>query len=253
MTALDGASAALVTGAGSGIGRATARCLAESGASVTCLDWNAGAADETADLIRSDGGSAIAIAGDIRERSAAVRAVAAALEAFGSLTKLVNSAGVSATSGLSDLEDGEWDRVVGVNLTGSFVAAQVAAPAIAASGGGAIVNVASIEADRVVALGEHCQPHYSASKGGITMLTKALAHELAPQGIRVNAVAPGVVRTPMLGDRGEEVLDRIAARALLGRPAEPAEIASVIAFLLSDDASFITGIQLPVDGGWMVQ
>jgi len=245
---------ALVTGAGSGIGRATAARLAADGASVLCHDVNGKAAEETAEGIRSAGGRAAASVGDVRDRTATKDAVALAIGRFGRLTHLVNNAGLVTMHGLDELTEEEWDLVLDVNLKGQFLTAQTAAPAIADGGGGAIVNLSTVEAEVVVASGPHCQPHYNASKGGVKMLTKALAHELAPMNIRVNAVAPGPVATGFSGAdlRSEEALAFLRTRMLFPRPIEPAEVGGVISFLLSDEASMITGIQLPVDGGWLV-
>jgi NAD(P)-dependent dehydrogenase (short-subunit alcohol dehydrogenase family) len=173
---------------------------------------------------------------------------------FERVTHLVNNAGVITMTGLDALTEEEWDYVLDVNLKGQFLAAQVVSRAIADAGGGAIVNLSTIESEVVVATGPSCQPHYNASKGGVRMLTKALAHELAPKHIRVNAVAPGPVATGFSGGdlESEAALAFFRTRMLIPRPATPEEIAGVIAFLLSEDASFITGVQLPVDGGWLV-
>ena len=168
--------------------------------------------------------------------------------------QVTNNAGLVRMSGFADITEEEWDLVMDVNLKGQFLTAQVVAPVIAAAGGGAIVNLSTVESEVIVASGPHCQPHYNASKGGVRMLTKAMAHELAEKSIRVNAVAPGPVATRFSGADLEapEAKATFRARMLIPRPAQPEEIAAAITFLLSDDASFITGIQLPVDGGWLV-
>jgi NAD(P)-dependent dehydrogenase (short-subunit alcohol dehydrogenase family) len=140
-----------------------------------------------------------------------------------------------------------------VNLKGTFLVTQAVAPAIAEGGGGAVVNVSSIESQIVVTTSDRYTIHYGASKGGVAMVTKGLAYELAPLGIRVNAVAPGIVATPMLREHAtlEEAQAIVGARTMLRRVAQPEEVAAAVAFLLSDDASYITGVQLPVDGGWL--
>lgn len=245
---------AFVTGAGSGIGRATALRLAADGAAVVCMDINPAAVDETVAGIAAARGDGLAVVADVRDRAAVQAALDAALKTFGKVTHLVNNAGIVTMTGLDKLTDEEWDRVVDVNLKGQFICAQIIAPAIAAAGGGAVVNLSTVESEVVAASGPHCQPHYNASKGGVKMLTKALAHELAPMGIRVNAVAPGPVATGFAGIDfdSQDVKEAFARRMLIPRPAQPSEIAAAISFLLSEEASFITGTQLVVDGGWTV-
>ena len=245
---------AFVTGAGSGIGRATALRLASEGAALVCFEKNAEAAEETAQMIRKQGGRAKVTQGDVRERTDLHAALDAGLEAFGKVNFLVNNAGVWMGAGLEDLAEDEWDLVVDVNLKGQFLAAQVVAPAIAEAGGGAIVNLSSIESEIVAVMGEgRSQPHYNASKGGIRILTKSLAHELKAKNIRVNAVAPGPVATGFTGSDldSAEARDVYRDRMIIPRAAKPEEIAAGIAFLLSDDASFVVGVQLPIDGGWL--
>jgi glucose 1-dehydrogenase/3-oxoacyl-[acyl-carrier protein] reductase len=245
--------AALVTGAGSGIGRAIARRLAADGAAVACVDVRLAAADETVALVTGDGGRAVALEADVRDRAAVEAAVAATVSAFGRLDLVVNNAGVVTMTGLDDLTDEEWDFVVDVNLKGQFVVAQVAARSM--ERGGAIVNLSTVEAEVVVSSSGHCQVHYNASKGGVKMLTKALAVELASRGIRVNAVAPGPINTRFSGGdiTGPEAWAFMSQRLLVDRVGEPDDIANAVSFLCSDAASFVTGTQLAVDGGWLTR
>ena len=245
-----------VTGAGSGIGRATAKRLGIEGLAVVCSDIDERTAAETAGAIGAAGGRAESCRVDVRRRADVEAAAQLVMKEFGRLTHLVNNAGVVTMHGLDELTDDDWNFVMDINLKGQFVVTQVLAPLIAAAGGGAIVNLSTVEAEIVAASGPHCQPHYNASKGGVKMLTKALAHELAPMNIRVNAVAPGPVATKFSGvdmsappPVAEEMF---RSRMLIPRAARPEEIAAAIWFLLSDEASFITGTQLVVDGGYLV-
>jgi glucose 1-dehydrogenase/3-oxoacyl-[acyl-carrier protein] reductase len=249
---LDG-KVVLITGAGHGIGRATALRLASEGAAVTSTDVRGDGAEETAAAIRQAGGQAIGVAMDVRDRDAIAVARDAAVEEFGQITHLVNNAGLVTMHGLFEITDEAWNLVLDVNLKGQFLVAQTIAPVIADAGGGAIVNLTTVESEVVVASGPHCQPHYNASKGGVKLLTKALAHELGPMNIRVNSVAPGSVNTGFSGADLESPEARafLEPRQIIKRPAKPEEIAAAIAFLLSDDASYITGTQLAVDGGWL--
>jgi NAD(P)-dependent dehydrogenase (short-subunit alcohol dehydrogenase family) len=245
---------AIVTGAGSGIGRATASRLAAEGAAVAILDVVADRATETAATIVADGGAAVAFRADVRDRAEIRSALEAAIGQLGAPRYLVNNAGLVRMSPLDDLEEDEWDLVLDTNLKGMYLVTREVAPAITQAGGGAIVNLSTIEAEVVAASSGHPQVHYNASKGGVRMLTKALAVELAPRSIRVNAVAPGPIATGFIpgGDpRSPEAWDSIKDRVLIPRFGEPEDVAAAISFLLSDDASYITGAQLPIDGGWL--
>lgn len=247
---------ALVTGAGSGIGRAAAQRLAAEGCAVACTDIKHGQASETAESITARGGQATALAADVRDRAEVQAALDATVEKFGGLNYLVNNAGVVTMAGLADLTDEQWDFVLDTNLKGQFIVTQLAAPLLAAARPAAVVNLSTVEAEVVVASSGSCQPHYNASKGGVKMLTKALAVELASKGVRVNAVAPGPVQTgfiPGVDPATVQVPDTVLDRLLIRRLGQPADIAAAISFLLCDDASFITGTQLVVDGGWLAR
>ena len=224
---------ALVTGGASGIGLATARLLEQEGARVAVLDREG------------------PIAADVRKADEVVRAVAAAAEALGgSPDVLVNSAGIYRIAPLLDLDVGEWDDVLGVNLRGSFLVGREVARALVREGrGGAIVNLSSMAG--LVADTAEPAAHYNASKAGVIALTMQMAAEWASHGIRVNAVCPGVIDTPMLRlmddpERGRAYLEMSVPLRRLGRPEE---VAALVAFLASDEASYITGAAVPIDGG----
>ena len=245
-----------VTGAGSGIGRETAMRLAREGARMLVSDVDLAAAEATAGLIVDAGGEALPARVDVRDRGQIDAAADLAVERFGALHLLVNNAGVVTPHSLETLTEEAWDFVVDVNLKGQFLVAQSLAPHIAASGGGAIVNLSTIEALVVVTSGTTAQPHYNASKGGVPMLTKALAIELADRGIRVNCVAPGPIATDFFDYEGvtsPEAMQFLGQRLLVKRVGQPSDIASAVSWLLSDEASWIDGVQLPVDGGWLTR
>jgi NAD(P)-dependent dehydrogenase (short-subunit alcohol dehydrogenase family) len=244
---------AFVTGAGSGIGRAIARQLASDGAAVAVTDVRRDSAEETLALITDAGGQGIAIDLDVRDRAAVERAVDETVAALGRIDLLVNNAGVVTMSGLDAVTDEEWDFVVDINMKGPFVVTQIASRVM--NPGGAVVNLTTVEAEVVVSSSGSCQVHYNASKGGVKMLTKALAVELASKGIRVNAIAPGPINTRFSGGdiSGPEAMAFMSQRLLVPRVGEPTDIAQAASFLLSDAASYISGTQLAVDGGWLTR
>ena len=247
---------AFITGAGSGIGRETALRLASEGAKMVITDVNLDAARETVAQIEAAGGAAIAAQVDVRNRAQIAAAADAAVEAWGAIHLLINNAGLVTNHSLADLTEDAWDLVVDVNLKGQFLVAQEVSQRIAAAGGGAIVNLSTVEALVVVTSGTTAQPHYNASKGGVPMLTKALAVELAEKNIRVNCVAPGPIATDFFDYEGvtsPEAMEFMGQRLLVKRIGKPADIAAAVSWLLSDEASWIDGIQLPVDGGWLTR
>ncbi|MFI6323013.1 glucose 1-dehydrogenase [Nonomuraea sp. NPDC050556] len=236
----------IVTGAGSGIGRATATAFAQQGARVLIADLNAEAAKAVADSL--DG--AVAVVGDLSDPEVAERVARTAAEEFGGLDVLVNNAGVMDTMALAgDVTDAEWERVIRINLTAPFLVTRAALPYLLERGKGAIVNVASEAGLRGSAAGAA----YTASKHGLVGLTRSLAVSYRDRGIRTNAVAPGGVATGIMtglsfDERGLAVLGPF--HASVGRVAAPEEIAAAIVFLASDAASNVNGVILPVDGGW---
>jgi NAD(P)-dependent dehydrogenase (short-subunit alcohol dehydrogenase family) len=248
---------AVVTGAGSGIGRSTAKRLAAEGAAVAVLDVDGNKAGLAAKEISQSGGTAIAVVADVRDRVGVRAALADAAGAIGGIDYLVNNAGIVTMSAFEETTDDEWSLVMDVNCRGVFVTTQEALPHLRASGSdAAVVNLSTVEADVVVSSGGSCQVHYNASKGGVKMLTKALAMVLSRYGIRVNAVAPGPIATgfaPGVDHDNPAVRAFMDQRLLVKRSGTPEDVAGAISFLLSADASFITGVQLPVDGGWLVR
>lgn len=240
---------ALVTGASSGIGQAIALALGRSGAAVGCAARSADRAAETVDMIERDGGRAVAIEWDVTVPDHATAAVQAVEKAFGPLSLAVNNAGIGAGTPALDMTPQQWTEVFNTNVTGVFLACQAEGRAMQRHGRGAIVNIGSISA--TIANRNLTQAQYNASKAAVVHLTKSLAVEWAQLGIRVNTVSPGYTLTPM--NRRPEVTDLVAEFAdttPLGRLAEPDEIAGPVLFLLGEAATFVTGVDLLVDGGY---
>lgn len=235
---------AIVTGAGSGIGAATARALSARGDQVVCADLVMESAERTAETLKS----AVAVQVDVSSGSSCDEMVSEAMKRFGQVNSMVTCAGVEKHGPGHEFAEEDFDRIIAVNLKGTWLSARSAANAmIRGGGGGTIVMIGSINS----VVGNPGASAYCASKGGVMMLGKTLALDWAPFGIRVNIVGPGVVDTPMsarsLADPQRRA--RMMERTPLGRPAPPEEIASVIAFLTSDASSFMTGAYVPVDGG----
>ncbi|MFJ4462192.1 SDR family NAD(P)-dependent oxidoreductase [Streptomyces sp. NPDC088928] len=235
----------LITGAGRGIGAATARRLASEGARVLVTDLDGERAERSAEVIREAGGTAEALACDVTDQAAVETAVAHAVAAFGSLDVLVNNAYSCTTDAplFEDEPDEAWQRDLDVTLTGPYRCSRAALPHLVASGRGAIVNIGSVNGEQD--FGNH---GYSAAKAGLASLTRTLAGHAGPRGVRVNLVAPGTIRTDAWAGRDAE-LSRAAVLYPLGRIGEPEDIASAVAFLASRDAAWITGTTLRVDGG----
>ncbi|MEE1833250.1 SDR family NAD(P)-dependent oxidoreductase [Streptomyces sp. SP17KL33] len=235
----------LITGAARGIGAATARRLAEEGAKVLVTDVDAAAAERTVSEFRERGLAAEAFRCDVGDRGSVEAAVAHAVAVLGSLDVLVNNAfGCTPDAPLfEDTPDETWARDLDLTLTGAFRCSRAALPHLVASGRGAIVNIGSVNG--LQGFGNHA---YSAAKAGLGSLTRTLADDAAPRGVRVNLVAPGTVRTPGWAGR-EAHLDDLGEIYPLGRVGEPADIAAAVAFLASRDAAWITGTTLRVDGG----
>ena len=244
---------ALVTGAAMGVGAAIAEALAREDAAVGLLDVNAEALQATVDGIVANGGRAIACLGDVSKAADAEAAVAQLVDAFGGLDVLVNNAGVVRYGFLPDFPEEDWDYVLDINLKGMYQTARFAIPQMRLRGGGAIVNLASVQAY----WSHQAAVAYSASKGGVVAFSRALALDHAREGIRVSAIAPGSVRTPMLLDAArrsnpddpDSALATFAQTHPIGRLIEPSDIANVALFLASDKAGAMTGATVLVDGG----
>ncbi|SEJ22783.1 NAD(P)-dependent dehydrogenase, short-chain alcohol dehydrogenase family [Arthrobacter sp. yr096] len=240
---------ALVTGGGSGLGEAISKDLAKNGVNVVVVDVNLEAATRVADQITADGGSAVPFQGNTAVAEDSKKAVDFAVEKYGALNYAVNNAGIggaSAPVGEIDIED--WDRVIAINLSGVLYGMRYQVPAILAAGAseGAIVNMASIHG-AVAAPGNAA---YTAAKHGVVGMTKNAAAEYGAQGLRVNAIGPGYIDTPLLAAAPKEVINGLEAKHPLGRLGQAEEIANVTTFLLSDKASFMTGSYVLVDGGY---
>ncbi len=250
-TAARGVSrVAVVTGGGSGMGRAICRHLARQGHRIAVLDVDAGGAAAVAAELEADGAEALGARVDVSDRAAVDAALDEVRARFGPVEIMVTSAGIEGFVDFLDITAEAWDRMMAVNLTGTFHCLQAAVPDMIHAGWGRIVTISSSSAQS----GTRRMSHYVASKGGVIALTKALALDLAPHGITVNTIPPGVIDTPMMrrpmesgAMAGEE---QILARAPLGRFGTPDDIAAACAFLCSEEAGYITGQLIGVNGGW---
>jgi len=238
---------AIVTGGGRGIGASTSLRFAKEGASVTVADVDPDAAKSVADEIVKNGGKAFGIGVDVSSKSSVQAMVAKTVEKFGTVDILVNNAGITKDSFATKMKEENWDKVLNVNLKGSFLCCQAVLPILTEKKSGKLINTSSIGV-----LGNPGQVNYAASKAGIIGMTRTLAVELAKSNINVNAVAPGATDTTMFDGVPDKVKDFIKSRIPLNRFAHPDEIASIHLFLASDEANFITGQVVFVDGGMSV-
>ena len=249
------AKACVVTGAGSGIGKATAIRFAEEGAKVLCVDLNQATVEATVEEITQSNGQAVAVAADISDRAQVQSFTQRCIELYGGVDVLVNNAGVNLPSVFHEASDADIDRTLNVNVKGTMYCAQAVIPQMLKQGKGAIVNLSSVNG----LVSEPFLTVYSASKGAIVMLTRGIALDYAKQGIRCNCICPGWVDTPinhahaeMLGGL-QKLYDEIDSFQPIGRLGEPREIANLALFLASDEASFMTGSVVTADGGMTAQ
>jgi 3-oxoacyl-[acyl-carrier protein] reductase len=238
----------LITGAAQGIGLATARRFAQEGAIVIVCDIKPEAVEDATRQCQAIGAQAAGFVLDVTDRARVDEVVKEVLDRFGRIDVLVNNAGITQDARLQKMTLEQFDRVIDVNLRGVFHCSQAVADAMVRQGSGVILNASSV----VGVYGNFGQTNYAASKFGVIGFTKTWSRELGPKGIRVNAVAPGFVATPILGTIPEKVIAELEHRVPLGRLGQPEEIASVYAFLASDDASYVNGAVLEVSGGLVV-
>ena len=249
---------AIITGAGSGQGRAGAQLFAREGAKVVVSDWNAAGGEETVALIRSAAGDALFVHTDVSQEDQVRAMVRSTVDTYGGLHILYNNAGVWFISpegyipGKTDapsplLEQNIWDTTINVNLKGTYLCCKYGIPAMIDSGGGAILNVSSVAALRV---GRGASDAYTASKGGVMAMTRTLAVEHAVHKIRCNCLFPGPIETPMVGPLTEERRRFAAENIPLGRWGTPEDVAKMALFLVSDEASWVTGAMFVIDGGY---
>lgn len=236
---------AIVTGAGRGIGEATAKKFAVEGAKIVVADINEADINRVTKEIKAKGGESIGMVVDVTKRDKVDEVLEKSVEAFGSIDIIVNNAGITADNTLLKMTEEQWDKVIDVNLKGVYNCGQAAAKIMAQQGSGVILNATSV----VGIYGNYGQTNYAATKWGVIGMTKTWAKELGKKGVRVNAVAPGFILTPMTEKMPEKVLTMMADKAPIKRLGTPEDIANAYAYLASDEASFVTGSVLEVTGG----
>ena len=242
---------ALVTGSASGIGRATVERLSSEGAIVVISDVQDEAGEATVTAVRDAGGDALYVHLDVTDESGWAAAVERILAERGRLDILVNNAGLGDLAPIEETTLAVWERTIAIDQTGVFLGMKMCGEALKASGHGSVINISSIFG---TSGGFGVSPAYHAAKGAVRTLTKNVALHWATEGVRVNSVHPGFIRTPILDQaKGTEVWDAMTAMTPMGRLGEPEEIAAAVAYLASDDASFVTGLELYVDGGYIAR
>jgi len=238
----------IITGGGSGIGKETGLLFAREGAKVVVGDVNEKAGAETIDAIKNAGGDALFVKLDVSNREETKQAVKDTIAKYGRIDVLINNAGIIQDALVVKMTESQWDKVIDINLKGPFNCIQAVAEQMIAQGSGVILNISSI----VALYGNVGQTNYAATKAGLVGMTKTLAKELGKKGIRVNAIAPGFIYTPMTATVPEKILDMMKEKTPLKRLGTPGDIANALLFLSSDDASFINGAVISVDGGLLL-
>jgi len=243
---------AIITGARRGMGKSHAKTFAKSGAKVVVADISLEECQQVADEIKKEGGEAIAVKCDVTKKEDIDNMVKAAVGKWGKVDILVNNAGICQFKPFLELTEEEWDRTININLRGYFLCAQACAKEMAKKKSGVIVNIASVAMGQV-GVGMPALAHYCASKGGIVAMTEALALELASFNIRVNAISPGAIDTPMTEalKADPKMMEAILARIPLRRMGKPEEVSNLVLFLASDESSYVTGSTVVIDGGWL--
>ncbi len=238
----------IITGGGSGIGKETGLLFAREGAKVVVADVNEKAGAETVDTIKNAGGEALFAKLDVSNREQTKQVVKDTIAKYGRIDVLINNAGIIQDALVIKMTEDQWDKVININLKGPFNCIQAVAEQMIAQGSGVILNISSI----VALYGNVGQTNYAATKAGLVGMTKTLAKELGKKGIRVNAIAPGFIYTPMTATVPEKILDMMKEKTPLKRLGTPGDIANALLFLSSDDASFINGAVISVDGGLLL-
>ena len=243
---------ALITGARRGMGRTHALKLAKAGAKVVVADISLEDCQKVVDEIKKGKGEALAVKCDVTKKGEVDEMVKKTVEKFGKVDILVNNAGICQFKPFLDLTEEEWDRTLDINLKGYFFCAQAAAREMVKQKSGIIINIASVAMGQQ-GIGMPNVAHYCASKGGIAGMTEALAVELAPYNIRVNAISPGMIETPMIDPvkQDPKIMEAMLARVPMRRVGKPEEVSNLVLFLASDQSSYITGSTVVIDGGWL--
>lgn len=238
----------IITGGGSGIGKETGILFAREGAKVVVGDVNEKAGTETVEFIKNAGGEAIFTKLDVSSREQTRQAIKDTIAKYGRIDVLINNAGIIQDALVVKMTEEQWDKVININLKGPFNCIQAVVEQMIAQGSGVILNISSI----VALYGNVGQTNYAATKAGLVGMTKTLAKELGKKGIRVNAIAPGFIYTPMTSAMPEKILEMMKEKTPLKRLGTPADVANALLFLASDDASFINGAVISVDGGLLL-